>query len=265
MSVIPYPNALYARLAIQSTQLTADSGRSLVPIGPHVRCAGGIRIAALGLAAEHCASTFAFKDTFAVPTAITVSQRDVPEDLTELELTSKMRHRGRSSLVTTMRAQESGASEILAFGTITWTVLQSTGPAAGQASVYTSTPTGNLAEVSGVVCDGETATITAPGSGILGPGGILHAGALQTLAEEAALAAAAHVVEVGSGEPAAPQYAADATFYFIRSARTGPFHAHASILHAEIGRSTDVEVEVREGGPDGRPCTVCRIRVANRR
>ena len=86
---------------------------------------------------------------------------------------------------------------------------------------------------------------------ILGPGGVLHAGALQALAEEAALAAARH--DDPHGEPPA---ITDATFHFVRAARSGPFVAQ---VHSHAGG--DTEVTIHDEGGAGRLCVLCTCKV----
>ena len=58
--------------------ISATAGHTMLPVGPHLRHPGGLRIAALGLAAEHGTGTFALSGVSAVPIAISVSQRADP-------------------------------------------------------------------------------------------------------------------------------------------------------------------------------------------
>ena len=255
-STSTYPNALYAVLRAESAAQSAEAGRTILPLGSHLRHDGGLRISVLGLAAEHGTSSFALNSVSAVPTALSVSQRGVPDDLDALELRTWTRHRGRTIMVTSMEAFRPGDdTERLAFGQITWAVLAPAAPAALGPGV----PPDGLADlftIAGVEeFDGSTA-IRSARPDILGPGGVLHAGALQTLAEHAALRAAREQAGLGS-----TGYAADAAFQFARGAKQGPFTAYPRVLAAAPGLPVDVEVEVRDAGD--RLCTLATLRIAS--
>lgn len=253
-----YPNALYACLGVQSTADSAQSGRSVLPLGPHVRHPGGLRLAALGLAAEHGAGTCALGDVQAVPTAIAVSQRDVPSDLEELELVTRLRHKGRSLMVTTMDGFRPGDREQrLVSGTITWTVLPPAPTASKPATATFAAGHADLLAVAGVTTTGNVTAIAGADAGTAGPGGVLHAGALQALAEEAALVALATLANVSDCANVT-----DATFHFVRAARTGPF-----VGHVQTHSSGDVEVAVHDEGGTGKLCVlaICKSARGSRR
>ena len=247
-----YPNALYALLQVRSLAVTETSGHTILPTGPHLRHRGGLRLAALGLAAEHGTSTFALSGVSAVPIAIAVSQRAIPAKLAELEVLTTLRHKGRSIMVTSMEAYRPGdRSERLAFGTLTWSILPPSAnggtPAIGQVA-----PEGDLLDVTGIRAEGAVTSIQTADPGLLGPGGVLHAGALQALAEEAALAAVRHQAP---GE--APPVLTDATFHFIRAARAAPF-----ITQVRAQPGGDVEVSIYDDGGAGRLCVLCTCTVS---
>jgi acyl-coenzyme A thioesterase PaaI-like protein len=252
-STSTYPNALYAVLRAESAAQSAEAGRTILPLGNHLRHEGGLRISALGLAAEHGTSSFALDSVGAVPTALSVSQRGVPDDLDALELHTWTRHRGRTIMVTSMEAFRPGdATDRLAFGQITWAVRLPAPPAAPSRGVSTD-GLADLLAIAGIEESDGSAAIRAARPDILGPGGILHAGALQTLAEHAALRAAR---EAGHGSTV---YTSDAAFQFARGAKQGPFTAYPHVLAAAPGLPIDVEVEVRDG--DDRLCTLATLRV----
>jgi len=255
MPASTYPNALYALLQVESEALSDERGRTVLPLGPHLRHDGGLRLASLGLAAEHGTGTFAFREVGGVPTALSVSQRNVPDDLDALELYTRMRHRGRTIMVTSMEAYRPGdKTERLAFGTITWSVLPPFEKRPPRPGVEVPA-LADLCAVAGIEAVDGAAAIAASPADILGPGGILHAGALQTLAEHAALTAArAHA---GAGSTA---IVVDASFHFLRGGRKAPFVAHPRILAATAGRLIDIEIEIRD--LDDRTCTLCTFRVA---
>jgi acyl-coenzyme A thioesterase PaaI-like protein len=255
-STATYPNALYAVLQVESAAQSAEAGRTILPLGNHLRHAGGLRISVLGLAAEHGTSSFALNSAVAVPTALSVSQRVVPEDLDALELRTWTRHRGRTIMVTSMEAFRPGDdTDRLAFGQITWAVLAPASTAAPSPGV---SPDGlaDLFTIAGIEESDGPAAIRTARPDILGPGGILHAGALQTLAEHAALRATRERASTGSAG-----YAADAAFQFARGAKQGPFTAYPRVLAAVPGLPVDVEVEVRDSGD--RLCTLATFRVVS--
>ena len=255
-SATTYPNALYAVLRAESAAQSAEAGRTILPLGSHLRHDGGLRISVLGLAAEQGTGSFALNSAVVVPTALSVSQRGLPEDLDALELRTWTRHRGRTIMVTSMEAFRPGDdTDRLAFGQITWTVLPPGPPAAPSPGV---SPDGlpDLFTIAGIEDAVDTATIRTARPDILGPGGILHAGALQTLAEHAALRAA-RVQASGGGSG----YTADAAFQFVRGAKQGPFTAYPRVLAAFPGLPVDVEVEVRDSGD--RLCTLATLRIVS--
>jgi acyl-coenzyme A thioesterase PaaI-like protein len=251
-----YPNALYAVLQAESAAQSAEAGRTILPLGSHLRHDGGLRISALGLAAEHGTSSFALNSVGAVPTALSVSQRGVPEDLEALELHTWTRHRGRTIMVTSMEAFRPGdVTDRLAFGQVTWAILPPAPPARPSPGV----PPDGLADlftIAGIEESDGSAAIRAARPDILGPGGILHAGALQTLAEHAALRAAREQASPGS-----TVHTADAAFQFARGAKQSPFTAYPRVLAAAPGLPIDVEVEVRDG--DDRLCTLATLRIVS--
>jgi acyl-coenzyme A thioesterase PaaI-like protein len=255
-SATTYPNALYAVLRAESAAQSAEAGRTILPLGSHLRHDGGLRISALGLAAEHGASSFALNSVGAVPTALSVSQRGVADDLDALELHTWTRHRGRTIMVTSMEAFRPGdRTHRLAFGQITWAVL-APAPPAGPSQGVSPDGLADLFTVASVEESDGPAVIRAARPDILGPGGILHAGALQTLAEHAALRAAREQAGPGSAV-----CTADAAFQFARGAKQGPFTAYPRVLAAAPGLPIDVEVEVRDSGD--RLCTLATLRIVS--
>ena len=156
-------------------------------------------------------------------------------------------------MVTSMEAFRPGdRTDRLAFGQVTWAVLPPAAPATPSQGV--TRDGADLFTIASIEESDGSAAIRVARPDILGPGGILHAGALQTLAEHAALRAAREQASPGSAA-----YTADAAFQFARGAKQGPFIAYPRVLAAAPGLPIDVEVEVRDG--DDRLCTLANLRI----
>jgi acyl-coenzyme A thioesterase PaaI-like protein len=248
-----YPNALYASLQPRSAADSDHSARTILPLGPHLLHSGGVRVAALGLAAEHGTAAFAFNGIAALPISIAISERGVDTSLSELEISTQMRHQGRTVMVTTMEACAPDARhDRVAFGTITWAVLPApTEPRRSANGIAEAS--GTLAEIAGITEKDGRCAILSVDEAVSGPGGILHAGALQILAEEAATDA----VRQALGDDRLT-HLNDATFHFFRAGREGPFVARHRVFRGDR-QLWDVEVEVTDG--KDRVCTLATFRM----
>lgn len=251
------PNALYATTGVHSERQTDGTGMTSMTVTDRISHAGGLRIAALGLAAEHGAASFAFAQVMALPVQIAVSQREVRTG-DALTLRSRLRHQGRNMLLTDMEAFRNGDfSHQVGFGTILWSV---TGPAPENRpprrplSDWPGTER-DMLDIAGIGAQGGVLHIATIAPEVAGPGGILHAGALQVLMEEAVLTLVAQ-----SGLDRAAIHVADAAFHFVRAARDGAFVARPRQLHRGTGRC-EVEAEIVDRNGDGRLCALCHATI----
>ena len=180
-----------------------------------------------------------------------------------LRVETRAVHEGRKLVFTEGEARGADGGEgIVAVAAIIWSVI---GPAQGvdaapeRAATPTEMPAFDLAAAVGVDVhpDGVRLQIASVTPEIAGPGGVLHAGALQVLSEECALRAAS--TELDTSEVRTVECVVN----FVAAARGGPFVATAEHVGTE-DRVVDLRVSVRDEGSGGRLCSYAFVRAGAR-
>jgi acyl-coenzyme A thioesterase PaaI-like protein len=251
---------LYEQLGIESRLAGAETVETRMPVGEGVLLGGGLRAAPLGLALEH--GTRLVSGVVAVPVHISVHVRDGDSPPLEVRAIKRLTKLGRT-LMLTEGVFSDPAGRTIAFGSITWSV---SGPlpegeraeGRGMRPRSQGLRTGIL-ETAGIQSDPAEGRcwLDGIGPGNAGPGGILHAGAVQLMCEEAALL-------TGRGHLATDAVTAkDCSFHLLDAGRAGPFTARASVL-ASSEDGSDCRVELRDDGRDGKLTAVAEIRVRPR-
>ena len=239
---------LYDRLALVA-EPDGDGGRARLRLAPGVRCA-----AALGLALERSTEPYLFTTHASVPIRLDMHVR---RDLRMIEAViahSRLTHDGRRLKVTECVIVADGTDDVVGWGQATWSVVGPAEPQTGDLERHLPAAPAHvidLADVMGLepLVDGSGYRVAAVSDAMAGPGGILHAGVLQLLAERAAI----DVDGFGGA-------ASDCAHSFLAPARHGPFVARAAPLSDERD-ARDYRVEVRDLSAD-RLASVSYVTVA---
>jgi acyl-coenzyme A thioesterase PaaI-like protein len=251
-------NHIYDHLGVQSKRIDSQSGQTRMPINDDVRVDGGLRAAPLGLAFEQGVASYLFDRVMVVPTQISLHIRDDGAGVKGIISTTRLARLGRTIVIVEGSiVDDEEPSRLLAYGSIAWSVIgeghglrpESTTeplPAAG-VNVIVAAAITPLADGSGCRVDGIVPQTT-------GPGGILHAGILQLLSEEAAL------VVTRRATPTHKVRAVDCTYNFIQPGKVGPFVATAEIV-CDGEEGLDTKTVVRDAGNNDRMLALAYIRV----
>jgi acyl-coenzyme A thioesterase PaaI-like protein len=257
---------LYDWVGIESELLDANSVETTLPAddallgaGAGAGAAGGRgRAAYFGLAMEHGMPLLA--DVAAVPVVIAVHLRQPAAAPGRQRVVSRIVRLGRTMMVTGGTFYGSGGT-MTGFGTVTWSVsgtLPSDQPPrtplcpgrrAGSGSGFPETIGLRPAE------EGSGYQIGEIVPAIAGPGGILHAGAVQLLCEETALSAARARLQ---SEQVSTR---DFECQLLAAGRVGPFTSRATVLLAGVD-GIDCRAEVRDEGNGGRLIATANVRSA---
>jgi acyl-coenzyme A thioesterase PaaI-like protein len=246
---------LYDRFGISSRRIDEATADGRMLLRAESRTEAGLRLGALGLLLEQCSAAPFIAHTAAVPTDLVIHARDTAKDVDMLHAEARVLRHGRTSVVTEGTITDAAdRTRLVAFGVIGWSVLGPIDPALpdlptidGPDDPATAvTSTGPLLDAIGikVLPNDGGCRLDRVRPEISGPGGILHAGAIQLMTEAAALVMA-------PGADAAGWSTASQHLRFLSAGRSGPFVARASILDASDSE-LDVRVEVIDEGSGGR-------------
>jgi acyl-coenzyme A thioesterase PaaI-like protein len=184
---------VYEHLGIRSTRDDGDTGVGEMALRADHRCADGLRVAPLGLLLEQCCFQPVAGELACVPTDLAIAVHDDGRGIEAVSASTRVLRRGRSHLVTEGRIfDRDDPGRIVATGSLAWAILGTTDegldaePAGGTAAPLADLPTAIGIEQP----EPGRAVLAAVRPEIEGPGGVLHAGVLQVLAEEAARSAA---------------------------------------------------------------------------
>jgi uncharacterized protein (TIGR00369 family) len=253
-------NHIYDHIGTTSKRLDDSSGETLMPITDDVRTEVGLRAAPLGLAFEQGVATYVFDRALAVPSQISLHVRDRGEGLQGIRSVTHAVRFGRTAITTDGEIFDADdPTRLVAYGSIAWSVI---GEAPVRAAASEDAPERPPFEPAGVdvaIAAGITRTsdggcrVESVTPQTAGPGGILHAGVLQLLSEEAALVAA----KSSTGRAG---YAVDCTYNFLQPGKVGPFVATAEVL--SVGdEGVDTKVKVHDEGNDNRILALAFVRV----
>jgi acyl-coenzyme A thioesterase PaaI-like protein len=254
-------NHVYDHLGVRSRRLGPDSGETLMPVTDDIRTGGGLRAAPLGLAFEQGVASYLFDRVMAVPTQISMHVRDAGVGVVGIRSETHLARLGRTLAIVDGEIHDSKEEgRLIAYGSIIWSVIGGAPDRPNDAGVEPDPPSFEAAgvdvvEAAGItaLADGSSCRVEAVTPQTAGPGGILHAGILQLLCEEAALVATRTTTGVMTTR------AVDCVYTFIQPGRTGPFVATAEVLYTgEEG--LDTKVQVRDLGNDDRILTLAFIR-----
>lgn len=243
---------LYTHLGIASGMLDDLTVETVLPAD------GGIRAASLGLAMEHGMPLLA--RVVAVPVAISVHLRGTGRESGHVRIATRVARLGRTMMFTeSIFSGDLGRT--VGFGMIAWSV---SGPVQeGQVPPASLPPAGQqqivpVPDALGLqpVLEGDGCSLSAISPDISGPGGVLHAGAIQILCEEAAHVAARRALAIGEVTTR------DCVFHLLAAGRAGPFVARASFL-ASGTDGADLRVELRDEGRDGCLVALAEVRSAS--
>jgi acyl-coenzyme A thioesterase PaaI-like protein len=260
---LPSPSTsvhLYDVLGIKSRRLAPQSGETVLAVRGAVLSRGGLRIAPIGLAFEHGVATYAFDAVVGVPTNISVHLRDRRPAPNVVRWVTQTVRAGRTAIFTEGSLEAvTDPHRRIGYGSIIWSVI---GPAPhvepsarpdGPPLVPGSGSDLPLTEVIGLRRDADDVwSVPSIRAGMEGPGGVLHAGVYQVLAEEAALGLA-HTLSRQDVR------VVDCSHHFTAPGKVGPFAARAKLLCRETD-GADVEVVIRDEGNSGRVCAFSQLR-----
>ena len=254
-------NTIYDHLGVRSLPIDEQSAETRMPVTSDIRTAGGLRAAPLGLAFEQGVASYLFRKVLAVPSQISLHVRDRGDNVQGIRSETRIVRLGRTLVATDGEIRDADdPHRLIAYGWIAWSVIgeapirdASAHPAeeapfepAG-VDVVTASGITPLPDGSGCRLEGYTAQTS-------GPGGILHAGMLQLLSEEAALIAA------GAATGATKLMATDCTYNFLQPGKAGPFISTAEVIC--VGdEGVDTKVAVHDEGNENRTLSVSFVRV----
>jgi acyl-coenzyme A thioesterase PaaI-like protein len=248
---------IYARLGIESRLVDATTVETVLPVGEVVVITGGVRAAHLGLAMEHGAPLLA--RVAAVPVVISVHLRGLEAGAGEVRVRNRLVKAGRTLMVTEAVFLDRSGGRV-GFGTVTWSVSsqqQEVPPATTSVPPWPDNGSRRgILDVLDVIplsaADGCQLQSVTPD--IAGPGGVLHAGAIQFLCEEAALIA-------GRARMSTDHVSTrDSVLHLVATGRVGPFTATSSLLM--IGHDgADCRAELRDEGQADRLLAVADLRL----
>lgn len=250
---------LYEHLGVQATQIDSSSGECRMILEPDLLGPGGLRAAPLGLLFERGAATYAFNSALAVPVQLSVHVRNRCRDVRAIRATSRLISMGRTLMVIDGNVvDDDKPNELVAYISSTWSVIGDAPPMKQQQTGddRATGPRPPLLEAVGICGDPESGEcrLEEIDTKIAGPGGVLHAGVLQLLSEEAALLAGARALAKSTIR------ATECTYHFVRAAKAGPFRATPRII-AEDAESADVEVVVVDEGVEDRLCCLAHVQI----
>lgn len=251
---------LYDCVGIESKLLDANSVETTLPVDDALLAAGGgrERAAYLGLAMEHGMPLLA--DVAAVPVVIAVHLRQRAAAPSRLWVMSRIVRLGRAMMVTEATFYDSRGTTT-GFGTVTWSVSgplpSDQPPRTPPFRVQRAVSGSGILEAIGLrpLEEGGGYQIAEIVPAIAAPGGILHAGAVQILCEEAALSAARARLQ---SEQVSTR---DLECQLLAAAKIGPFTSRSTVLVAGVD-GVDCRAEVRDEGNRGRLIATANVRSA---
>jgi len=250
---------IYDHLGVRSRRLDDESGETTMPISDEVRVSGGLRSAPLGLAFEQGVANYLYDRVMAVPYQISLHIRDSGDDVKGIRSVTHIVRLGRSLVATDGQIHDvDNPSRLIAYGSIIWSVIGEAPDRTGAAREPIPYQLAGMDVIEATQIspleDGRGCRLEAITPQTAGPGGILHAGMLQLLAEEAALVTAADTSHADR------QRAVDCSYNFLQPGKTGPFVATAELL-CRSDEGVDTEVVVRDEGNDNRILSLSYVRV----
>jgi acyl-coenzyme A thioesterase PaaI-like protein len=268
--------AIYKQVGARIEALSEDDGEGTLSIRPNLRSLNGPSAAALAvLLQDLSAVTIARFAPLVVPIQINVRILAAARDTAEVFARGTTLRRGRA-VQATDAAYFDGAdrTRLVGFATGSWATMASNldeprptkyGPGTPQSddpgdiwdfatlidAIGGGTSQDGTAAVLAAVPAEATEPIALGGTGT----GTLHAGALQVLAEHAAVLAATG--EVDGSDLMIQQLSTQ----FLAPARQTPLHAKGRVISSDA-TSLDVRVEVRESAGEGRVAALTYARFA---